>query len=108
MVLGSARNWIAVHSKTSSQIMLNIKPIDRQEPSQSISLIRSISTVDANSGDKGVQPQPGSAGRVQFLLIVANCYRGDLLYKINSLIAVCENNTRPAPGKNSTINRSGM
>ena len=87
--------------------MQNIKRIHPQEPSQSMPLIRSMSTVAANSADKGVQLQPGSAGRVQFLLIVANCHGGDLLYKINSLIAVSENNTRPAPRKSSTINRSG-
>jgi hypothetical protein len=106
-VLGSARNWIAVNSKIRSPLMQNIKRIDPQKPAQSMPLIRSVSTVVANKANKGVQLQPSNTGRVQFLLIVAAWHGTDLLYKINGLIAVCENNTRPAPGQSNTINRSG-
>jgi hypothetical protein len=40
-------------------------------------------TVPSGANDKEVQLQPGGAGQVQFLLIVADWYGADLSYKVN-------------------------
>jgi hypothetical protein len=71
--------------------MPSIKRIDPQESSQSMPLIKLKSTVAASAADTGVKLQSGSAGRVRFLLIVANCHRSHRANKINGLIAMLEN-----------------
>jgi len=40
--------------------------------------------VDAQDTDKVVEIQPGSVGRVQFLLISSNQFGDDLTYKVNN------------------------